>query len=153
MEGNWECADLCWNQIFIKSILTLMNLIIFPAVVLFLWWGPIKLLWTEATTKEGSATLLKKRLWHRYFPANFLKFLRTSFVRNTSGRLILSEFLSIKFPFFSRQCFRVSRRSTPRGRNLKQNWIILKEYFNLTSGKRQSRESCENSSKHTEENF
>ena len=25
------------------------------------------------------ATLLKKRLWHRYFPANFVKFLRTPF--------------------------------------------------------------------------
>ena len=35
------------------------------------------------------ATLLKKRLWHRYFPVNFAKFLRTSFSQNTSGRLLL----------------------------------------------------------------
>ena len=35
------------------------------------------------------ATLLKKRLWHRYFPVNFVKFLRISFLRNTSGRLLL----------------------------------------------------------------
>ena len=27
----------------------------------------------------GPATLLKKRLWHRYFPTNFAKFLRTPF--------------------------------------------------------------------------
>ena len=27
------------------------------------------------------ATLLKKRLWHKYFPVNFLKFLRTTFYR------------------------------------------------------------------------
>ena len=38
----------------------------------------------------GSATLLKKRLWHRCFPGNFAKFLRTLFLKNTSGRLFLS---------------------------------------------------------------
>ena len=35
-------------------------------------------------------TLLKKRLWHRCFPVNFAKFLRTPFLQNTSGRLLLS---------------------------------------------------------------
>ena len=35
------------------------------------------------------ATLLKKKLWHRCFPINFVKFLRTAFLRNTSGRLLL----------------------------------------------------------------
>ena len=35
------------------------------------------------------ATLLKKRLWHRCFPAIFVKFLRTPFVQNTSERLLL----------------------------------------------------------------
>ena len=35
------------------------------------------------------ATLLKKRLWHRCFPGNFVKFLRTPFLQNTSGRLLL----------------------------------------------------------------
>ena len=34
------------------------------------------------------ATLLKKGLWHRCFPVNFAKFLRSSFVQNTSGRLL-----------------------------------------------------------------
>ena len=36
-------------------------------------------------------TLLKKRLWHRCFPANFVKFLRTPFLQNTSGRLLPSK--------------------------------------------------------------
>ena len=31
-----------------------------------------------------------KRLWHRYFPMNFVKVLRTSFLQNISGRLLLS---------------------------------------------------------------
>ena len=34
-------------------------------------------------------TLLKKRLWHRCFLVNFAKFFRTSFLQNTSGRLLL----------------------------------------------------------------
>ena len=33
--------------------------------------------------------LLKKRLWHRCFPVNFAKFLRTPFLQNTSGLLLL----------------------------------------------------------------
>ena len=34
------------------------------------------------------ATLFKRRLWHGYFPVNFVKFLRTPFLRNISGRLL-----------------------------------------------------------------
>ena len=36
------------------------------------------------------ATLLKKRLSHRCFPVNFAKFLRTPFLNNTPGRLLLT---------------------------------------------------------------
>ena len=39
--------------------------------------------------KDAKATLLKKRLWHRSFPVTFVKFLRTPFLQNTSGRLLL----------------------------------------------------------------
>ena len=31
------------------------------------------------------ATLFKKKLWYRCFPVNFAKFLRTFFLKNTSG--------------------------------------------------------------------
>ena len=34
-------------------------------------------------------TSIKKRLWHRCFPGNFTKFLRTPFLQNTSGWLFL----------------------------------------------------------------
>ena len=34
-------------------------------------------------------TLLKKRLWHKCFPVNFAKFLRTPFLQDTFGRLLL----------------------------------------------------------------
>ena len=43
------------------------------------------------------ATSLKKSLWHRCFPVNFSKFLRTPILQNTSGRLLLS--LPIHHPF------------------------------------------------------
>ena len=36
------------------------------------------------------ATLLKKRLWHKCFPVNFVYFLRTPFSQNISGWLLLS---------------------------------------------------------------
>ena len=36
------------------------------------------------------ATLLKNRLWHRCFPVNFIKLLKIPFLKNTSGRLLLT---------------------------------------------------------------
>ena len=35
------------------------------------------------------ATLLKKRLRYKRFPVNFAKFVRTPFLQNNSGRLLL----------------------------------------------------------------
>ena len=35
------------------------------------------------------APFLKKRLWHRCFPGNSAKFLKTPFLQNTSGKLLL----------------------------------------------------------------
>ena len=46
------------------------------------------------------ATLFKKRLWHRCFPVNFAKFLRTLFLQNSSGGCFCP------FPWYTRQgCF------------------------------------------------
>ena len=36
------------------------------------------------------ANLLKQRFWYRCFPVNFAKFIRTPFLQNTSGRLLLN---------------------------------------------------------------
>ena len=41
------------------------------------------------TQDASPANLLKNRLWHRCFPVNFAKFLRTPFLQNTSGQLLL----------------------------------------------------------------
>ena len=40
--------------------------------------------------KLQASTLFKKSLWHRCFPVNFSKFLRTPFLQNTSRRLLLT---------------------------------------------------------------
>ena len=40
-------------------------------------------------------TLLKMRPWHRCFAVNFVKFLWTPFLQNTSGRLLLLKFKKI----------------------------------------------------------
>ena len=47
-------------------------------------------IYTIKSSLRRSATLFKKRLCHRCFPLNFVKFLRTSFLQNTSGRLLLN---------------------------------------------------------------
>ena len=42
------------------------------------------------------ATLLKKRLWHRCFPVNFVKFLRTPFLtEHTLWLLLNTTYLSV----------------------------------------------------------
>ena len=43
-------------------------------------------LFFDKVTGFRPAPLRKKRLWHRCFPLNFAKLLRTLFLQNTSGR-------------------------------------------------------------------
>ena len=40
---------------------------------------------------KGPATLLKKRLWHRYFPMDFAKFLRTPFLTGLRPATLLKK--------------------------------------------------------------
>ena len=49
----------------------------------------------------GPVALLKERLWHRCFPVSFVKFLRTPFLQNTSGRLLMLHFLSVVGVFYT----------------------------------------------------
>ena len=44
----------------------------------------------------GPATLLKMGLWHKCFPVNFAKFLRTHFLQNNSRRLLVTKGKKIK---------------------------------------------------------
>ena len=45
------------------------------------------------------ATLLKKRLWHKCFPANLVKFSRSPFLQNTTDGCFFSGFYVTVFPF------------------------------------------------------
>ena len=72
-----------------------------PVAASELYRGLWTVLWTMLTmltilwTMLKSATFLKKRLWHRCFPVSFAKFLRTPFLQNTSGWLLLQMFINI----------------------------------------------------------
>ena len=64
----------------------------------YCWWrcnsGALQLCWNH-TSACRPATLLKERLWHRCFPVNFTKLLRTPFLQNTSGWLLLNVVLPV----------------------------------------------------------
>ena len=61
----------------------------------------------RCSMKDGlrPATLLKKRLRHRCFSVNFAKFLRTPFLQNTSGRVLLCFMVFSDWEFLL-QCFK-----------------------------------------------
>ena len=56
------------------------------------------------------ATLLKNRLWHRYFPVNFAKSLRKSFFIEQLWWLLLTKPLKKSFPM--RYCMKLVHMST-----------------------------------------
>ena len=47
------------------------------------------------------ATLLKKRLWHRCFPVNFAKFLKTPFLTEHFQWLLLKNLENLKLTSYS----------------------------------------------------
>ena len=49
----------------------------------------------KTTVPVACNIILKKRLWHRCFPVNFAKFLRTPLLQNTSGWLLLLAWLKL----------------------------------------------------------
>ena len=88
---------------------------------------------TKFTGKQLRARvsfLLKKRLWNRCFPVNFVKFLRTTFSQNTSGRLLL------KVPNNYRQLFVKDRKEARhflrrQANTSKEYHAIPEKYVNL----------------------
>ena len=71
------------------------------------------------------ATLLKKRLWHRCFPMNFAKFLRTSFLQNTSGRLLLNIALKLNNRTWKKYKSNSLRENMTLKLVVLQSWIKL----------------------------
>ena len=81
-----------------------------------------------------SATLLKKRLWHWCFPVNFAKFLRTPFIQNTSGQLLLwttaSETSNTKYLELIKRRSKVQEKSMSCKRALNfGQWKSLSENY------------------------
>ena len=83
-----------------------------------------------------SGNLLKKILWHRCFPVNFMKFLRTSFLQNTSGQLFLYLWKQIchHTPWSSRRPFNLSSYF----KQTLQNKLLGKFFSNSTINHRNS---------------
>ena len=79
------------------------------------------------------ATLLKKRLWHRCFLVNFAKFLRTPFLQNTSGCLLVHSKFQVFFLCFTLKidCIKIEAMSLVL--NLSILAEILCVLFTLTS--------------------
>ena len=89
-----------------------------------------------------SATLLKKRLWYRCFPANFVKFLRTPFFTEHLRWLLLAicicqAVLLCQLPFKKRKNHKtwvkdwLRRRETPGAYN-RRGYSVSKRLVKLT---------------------
>ena len=72
------------------------------------------------------ATLLKKRLWKRCFTANFAKFVRTPFLTNTSGRLLLRRIIFIQK---LNNSYKSKNRKKKNIMTLKKNRKLKKKQF------------------------
>ena len=80
---------------------------------------------------------VKKRLWHKCFPVNLAKFLRTPFLQNTSGRLLLLLTFQKQPPevFYEKRCswkFRKIHRKTPLACEIFKNTFFT-EHLRMTA--------------------
>ena len=75
------------------------------------------------------ATLLKKRLWHKCFPVNFAKFLRTPFLQNTSGWLLLTKLHDPNMAKMRLPC--LDLRGLLNGMNMPWHFVFSFSFFLL----------------------
>ena len=94
-----------------------------PVPIFFFFSNKIAGLW--------SATLLKKRPWHRCFSMIFAKFFRTRFAQNTSGRLLLwttaSETSTTKYLELIERRSRVQENNMPCTWHVNVLWFLTNE--------------------------
>ena len=73
----------------LRSVFNRLSTRFMPLVSSYLLFGEVVFLMLSGGMQRdqlhGSATLIKKRLWHRCFLVNCTNFLRTRFLQNTSG--------------------------------------------------------------------
>ena len=121
-KGEIHC-EIFLSDYFMKHSLMLyisLHLILFHEIhIKYVKRKPPRLRKKEFKRSLRPATLLKKRLWRRCFPVNFVKFLKTLFSQNTSGRLLLQD-RKEKRLFFRKQ-----------GNSTMERHIILGKYLNL----------------------
>ena len=72
-----------------------------------------------------SATLFKKRLRHRCFLMNFVKFLRTTFLQDTSGRLFLNfQQVALWFVILTKRLIVSCQKITPNNGNVYFSYFV-----------------------------
>ena len=93
------CNDVMLVLVMLHSYCT--------AVLVIIFW---KFMFYYRSICLRLATLLKKRLWHRYFPVNFANFLRTIFYRTP---LVAASAYSFheSWPFYGKTYYDLSNRS------------------------------------------
>ena len=85
---NGVIPNLCISVFKSHTGLICLLLHIYSFIFRFYFLSPAKVSFSKKL-QARPAILFKKRLWHRSFPVNFAKFLRTPFLHKTSGRLLL----------------------------------------------------------------
>ena len=76
------------------------------------------------------ATLLKLRLWHKYFPVSFAKFLRTPFLKEHLQRLLLYAIKLMLTPFSLFALFWFAKRNNYRRCSLRKG--VLRNFAKFT---------------------
>ena len=78
------------------------------------------------------ASLLNKRLWHRYFPVNFVKFLGTPLFTEHLWWLLLNLNCLLGFDIFHRDQCSFSKRAVKKcSKNLYLKYSIISKYNNI----------------------
>ena len=94
-----------------------------------------------------AATLLKKRLWHRCFPVNFSKFLRTPFsiehlrwllLKSISNLLIKTTkddfYTLLRFYFFKREAYAKQNKNADTAENTVTQHTVLQQHKQHSRG-------------------
>ena len=102
---HFQCFDFMSNTVCIIC----MRLIITLLIIIILKKPVLESLYNKAAAWLRTCNFIKKRLQHRGLPVNFVEFLRTPCLQNSSGRLLLDAVL-LGFFFPKPNQIRISHR-------------------------------------------
>ena len=101
MNAGYQSKSISWKYFMFHEMTLKQCILPFRNVIKFTGKHLCQGLFFNKVAGLRSKTLLKKRLWHKCFPVDFVKFLRTPFLENTSRRLLLR----VNYQFFVFFCW------------------------------------------------